>query len=458
VKTVIEIADAGYCSGCGVCAGVCPSEALRIDFNKYGELRPYINEILCNSCGICLKVCPFSDESENEDKLGEFLFSNIQGIKHDQYLGYFKNNYVGYSNSEQIRLSSASGGITTHLLINLLDQKIVDYVACVLPNNSKYPHIFSYQLLNDSNDVVKGSKSVYFPVEASQIIRKIIKIKTAKIAFVGLPCTIKAVRNAIKCLPGKFKGIEIIFFGLTCGGMRSKAYSEYILKKNSGIPENISSITYREKKKYGKSNEKGYHFEWLNNENHMESLLCWDHKKYWGDQYFKLNSCQFCDDIFAELADICLMDAWLPEFIEDWQGNNLVITRNNELNKLVKQLKNNETLSINEIEKEKVIQSQIDTIYYKKEGVQYRLNKLLHKKKWIPKKRVKPLNAGSQKDHFRWDYTEKIRKSSREIWAKQKDPDYLDEKIDSIKEYHDLKKRFLKTSKKIKNIVLQIFR
>lgn len=87
MKTVIEIAGAGYCSGCGVCAGVCSSDALKIAFNPFGEYGPVLNESRCSECGICLKVCPFSDESKNEDELGKSLFAKVDNVNHDQFFG-----------------------------------------------------------------------------------------------------------------------------------------------------------------------------------------------------------------------------------------------------------------------------------------------------------------------------------------------------------------------------------
>lgn len=39
-------------------------------------------------------------------------------------------------------------------------------------------------------------------------------------------------------------------------------------------------------------------------------------------------ACDFCDDVFAETADIALGDAWLPEYVQDGNGTNVVVTRN----------------------------------------------------------------------------------------------------------------------------------
>src|SRR5699024_10311279 len=57
----------------------------------------------------------------------------------------------------------------------------------------------------------------------------------------------------------------------------------------------------------------------------------------WGHAMMQLNACNYCDDIFAETADIVLGDAWLPEFEDEWRGTNVVINRNQDLEGILTQ-------------------------------------------------------------------------------------------------------------------------
>lgn len=460
MKTVIEIAGAGFCSGCGVCAGICEPEAISMEINKFGEFVPKLDENLCTECGLCLKVCPFSEKVINEDILGKELFGNKENILHQDSIGYFRNTYVGHSTNDAIRLNSASGGIATQLLNSLLKNKAVDYAVCVLPNKAEFPEIFAYQFVEHVDDIVNNAKSVYFPVEASRVIRKIISLRQAKIAFIGLPCTIKGMRNAIKLLPTKFTGKEIIFIGLTCGGMRSAAYSEYLLMKHTKDPVEITSINFREKKIGGRSSDKGYKFNYWNNENEHASITLWDHKNYWYEEYFKLNSCSFCDDIFAELADISLMDAWLPEYYSDWKGNNLIITRSQYFDDYILNLQANKKILIENIDYDKVILAEKGLIKIKKDGLQYRLYKIKNKDYWKPPKRVRPKKIGSLKDQIHWDYTDHVRKTTRNLWAKEKSVEVLDKKILNLKtrmKYIKRHKKFLIRIKRSLNRISEHF-
>lgn len=99
----------GLCCGCGVCAGLCPSNTLSMQWNQEGEYQPiFISE--CKNCGFCLAICPFENSNPNEDEIGFNLFSNISEIHHQKETGYYLSSYVGYVISETDRWHSASGG------------------------------------------------------------------------------------------------------------------------------------------------------------------------------------------------------------------------------------------------------------------------------------------------------------------------------------------------------------
>ena len=52
--TIAEVVRQGLCTGCGTCAGICPTEA--IVMGEDGKLL--ITEDFCIYCGACQEVCP----------------------------------------------------------------------------------------------------------------------------------------------------------------------------------------------------------------------------------------------------------------------------------------------------------------------------------------------------------------------------------------------------------------
>ena len=55
----------------------------------------------------------------------------------------------------------------------------------------------------------------------------------------------------------------------------------------------------------------------------------------WGLGYFKPKACDWCDDIVGELADVSSGDAWLPGYVKDPGGNNIVIVRSPEIHEII---------------------------------------------------------------------------------------------------------------------------
>jgi heterodisulfide reductase subunit A len=50
----VSVIDASKCSACGLCASLCPFEAIEIDETEH---RAVVNEALCKGCGLCASSC-----------------------------------------------------------------------------------------------------------------------------------------------------------------------------------------------------------------------------------------------------------------------------------------------------------------------------------------------------------------------------------------------------------------
>ncbi|MGC9322644.1 MAG: Coenzyme F420 hydrogenase/dehydrogenase, beta subunit C-terminal domain, partial [Kosmotogaceae bacterium] len=55
----------------------------------------------------------------------------------------------------------------------------------------------------------------------------------------------------------------------------------------------------------------------------------------WGYGFFKYKACDYCDDVVSETADVSVGDAWLPEYVNDSGGTNVVIVRNPVIKKII---------------------------------------------------------------------------------------------------------------------------
>jgi coenzyme F420 hydrogenase subunit beta len=372
-----NIIEPNYCCGCGICAGVCHQNVLKMDWNEKGALTPKIENIdSCTNCGLCIKVCPFVNENENEDELSDKKFSNITGIKSTSEAGYYLNTYVGYA-KDDIRLKSASGGLLTLLLKNLLKQKKVDHVITIEPT-LKSKKLFKFTIATTEEELLKCTGSVYYPSEMSDVIKHLLKVP-GNYAIIGLPCALKAL-ELLKGTNKKAKSRIKYTIGLTCGQLKTRRFTDFLFSMTSLKFSQLTRVIYRKIK--GPKNS-DFRVEFTNNEKEKEDLDWYPHvAPIWGGELFKLKSCFHCDDIFAECADATFMDAWLPEYTREYKGVSLAIIRNPELDSIFHDSPNIESISI-----DKVIESQ-DMVIKSKRGFRDIIDKKAKKAfSYVPTKR-----------------------------------------------------------------------
>jgi len=377
-----KIVKNDLCIGCGTCVGICPHKILKIQDDEYGEYIPSEVQVCGSGCGLCLEVCPFGN-NENETQMGAKIYGSTEGMKYLPETGYYLDSYVGYSN--EFRQSSASGGMATWLLTKLLKEGIVDYVIC--PTPQKNPEkLFSFEILSNENSVKAASGSVYYPAEMSEVIQKIQEIP-GLYAITGLPCFIKALRLAAQ-KNRKLRERIVFTIGLVCGQMKSKNYTKYIAAlAGSNELDKIQEVYYR-----GKSPDKpvsNYYYQ-LIDENRLQHKIFWDEgvSEAWINRWFTPNACNYCDDVFAEVADVTFMDAWLPEYSRDSQGTNLVLVRSPKVMDIIQKGIEKAEINVRKIPVEKVIQSQAGVIELKRKQLSYRLYLAEQKGRKTPEKRV----------------------------------------------------------------------
>jgi len=196
----------------------------------------------------------------------------------------------------------------------------------------------------------------------SGVIRSILK-GDGRFAIIGVPCFLRAVRKAQQKIPAL--GLRTPYLiGLACNLELGKRYVEFIRKKMN-LKDSIQQIKFRKKMPGGSP----YYFEVLTSGGERVTVRA--HEKglislAFFTPFFSNKACEFCDDHFAEEADVVLMDAWLPQYSQDWRGTNFLIVRNSEIEKVLKAGADQGDLFIKTVTVEDIIKSQRAPVYRKK--------------------------------------------------------------------------------------------
>ena len=372
------------CIGCGVCAGICPKHSLAMQWNQYGEYNPIKINDCEKECGLCLKVCPFADGNKNEDEIGQQLFGNITGISHRKETGYYLNSGVGGVASKEERFQSASGGLATWFLRQLLSERIVDGVICAVKTGDP-DKLFKFTVARTDDEVCAATGSVYYPLELSEVVTYVLE-HPGKYAVVALPCFVKALRlaqNKNKILQERV----VLIISLTCGKLVTSHFAKYI-GYCSGLNEDIASLHFRLKSVDNPSNS---YVSKLVGVTGNETTISWNKENLWFSwNMLSHNACNCCDDVFGECADVTFMDAWLPEYRQKPEGTSLWISRSPIVDDVFAHGIENEVIDAALIPIEKVIESQTQNglINKKKHTLSYCLKLLAMKGHSVPQKRV----------------------------------------------------------------------
>jgi len=342
--TIADIKHRGLCKGCGICAGVCPSDALDIRIDSNGNYSPFLDISRCKKCGLCAKVCPAYPI--DMDKFNEFVFGKIPN---DTFLGNFINLYVGHSTDSKIRWESASGGLVTSLLIFALEEGIIDG-AVVTKMKKDCPLETETTIAQNKEEIVSGNKSKYCPVSFDTAIKEINR-RHGKFAVVGLPCHIQGVRKA-EMADTKLRKKIVLHFGLFCSHNMSFLGTEMLLQRLRARKEDVIKLEYRGGGWPGRL--------LIILKDGSEKIIPFSDYSSWllSSFFFTPLGCLPCSDATNELSDISFGDAWLPELRNDRIGQSIAITKTEVGEKLMREAFSKEKIKIIPVSDKKVLQSQ----------------------------------------------------------------------------------------------------
>lgn len=415
--SVIDLLSNRYCIGCGVCAGVCPSLSLRMTVSDEGCPKPELCNDACKDCGLCGDVCPFFSGAVNEDQIASERFSTQDGIAHSSSLGYYLQCYVGAVRDDAQRRLSASGGLATWLLFALLRTGYVDAIIRLVPSTDEDDSLFSFAICRTEEEVRQHLGSVYYPADIGTVLRHI--STTECYALIGLPCLLKGIRLAARRVPSLEKSIRIMV-GLVCGSMKSRQFTDYMISRAMVARKDVERVSFREKIP---GHDVGDYFFRAHLRSGRNSQPCSSRSAYgrtFSSPEFGLFACDYCDDIFAEVADVCFMDAWLPQYMTEERGTSLVVARSSVCRKLIEGGIASSELSVEPIMQQQVEASQLAQIHAKRETLSHRLWICQRRSISYPPKRVVPKRPALT-EMLRLMACDRLRMASYQAWKQSKE-------------------------------------
>lgn len=284
-----KIIEPGFCTLCGACVAACPVGALKIEKNELCYLHDCSEDM--RFCPICYDVCPYT-----ETLLLETLGFVTDAPNLRENLGHYRKILLAQAVDEKLRELSHGGGVVTALLRYAIDKGIIDSaVGSETTLEAPNEHKHSISLIPD--DVFVAVNGKFLPSAVAVAFGKAVhEYGKTKIAFVGTPCSVLALRK-LESWEHKIMNSLKIVIGLMClWSFSLPNLLEYFAKTYKIEESEIQKISLNKEYK-------------IYTKNRVITVPLPEVKSR------VLHGCRTCADLTSELADISVGGA---SPLEDW--------------------------------------------------------------------------------------------------------------------------------------------
>ncbi len=286
-----RIIEPGFCTLCGACEAACPTHAITMENTRARRIVDCSEHL--DLCPICYEICPHSEA---------LLLRSLRCVAtapiKNEALGYYRKIVLAQGIDPKLREGSHGGAVVTSLLTYGMENKNFDsaIVSQAEPDNPTKP---KPTVASVPDDVLSAVGSKFFPSSVAEAYGSAAYgYGKTKVAFVGVPCHVLALRK-MEAWQHKFSGSLKITIGLFCFGTFSfSSMLEHLAEKYKIKPSDIKQMRLSSKFVI-ETGDDTVEIPIPEIKNHI------------------LPSCRTCTDFTAELADISIGGAY-P--LKDWSA------------------------------------------------------------------------------------------------------------------------------------------
>lgn len=300
---MLKINFKSQCSGCGVCAAVCPARCLTMKTDKEGFLYPECDSEKCIKCGLCEKSCPVRSETFLPGRLDD------------------PAAFAVINRDEAVRQNSSSGGVFSALAADVFSRGGFVGGAVYLEDHS-VKHI----LTDDPSKLANLRCSKYLESRFDGIFPEAERLldEGREVFITGTPCQISALYSYLK------KDYEnLLTCDFICHGVPSpEVFKSYMRQREKEVGSKAVKVNFRDK-------TSGWHKFALRIEFENGKCYCKDRGHdpllvgYLKYDNFSRPSCYECRFKGRQCADLTVGDFWgiekiIPDMDQD-KGTSLTL-------------------------------------------------------------------------------------------------------------------------------------
>lgn len=278
-----------FCTGCSLCAQICPHQAIQMESSDEGYLFPVVESSLCTDCGICTKICPVLTGREARSNFTQSVYA-CQALDKD------------------LLIEATAGGLFPVLSRYILSNGGVVFGAAY-DKNMRVVHSPAYSM----EQIKSFSGSKYVQSDISAVFSEIRKylIQQRYVLFSGTPCQVDAINRYCKDISTK----KLYTIDVVCYGVPSpKLFRDFLDTLEEKYKKKVTDFRFRDKHTHGWSHTTVITFQ--NKDGTYESIEEENHTKI---PYYKMfgyrdcyrTSCYQCQyNTLQRVSDITTGNFW----------------------------------------------------------------------------------------------------------------------------------------------------
>lgn len=238
------------------------------------------------------------------EHLERWLKKDWTPVDVEHQVGEFRSTWLSHAQDPQVRAGAASGGSTSALLIEGLQRGFFEgavVCTCVVEEGRIRAR---FQIMTTAEDILAARGSKYVETRFLHEVLPLIRNFDGRVAVVGLPCDISALRRHCEREPAIGEKLSLCV-ALVCGHNSRKAL--------------VDGITSKIERSTGKS-IRDFRFRVGHWRGHLEAILedgsvfrrpSSTFTDYQNLFYFCERKCMACHDHYGYAADLSMGDIWL---------------------------------------------------------------------------------------------------------------------------------------------------
>lgn len=314
-----KVVKPGICVGCGACVALDRAGGSAMERTPTGPRPVYAPG--ADLPELAWEACPGKGIDYPR------LYRDHYGALPDNWLvGPIIATRTGFASDPAVRARGASGGVTTAVLLHLLDSGRID-AAIVVRQGVPAPREASAVIVASREEIIAAAQSVYIPVSVLDILPRLEPGK--RYAATLVPEQAAALRRLQASGHAQARQIEWVLGPYTGTALYPAAIDTFLRSNGVAKDDPVTGLEWRAGEWPGYLEIRTASGKVLRSKKVYYNFLI---------PFFVTQASLQSMDFANEFCDLSVGDAWSPKFEAEGGGHSVVVTRSQKMESLVQEM------------------------------------------------------------------------------------------------------------------------